>query len=108
MLVPYRQPVLIVVYDLAGIGPPDLVVGGGQDAADFGAGDGAAHGDVDMGGEPPLGFDGGAVLHVVAEVAAQVLDEPVEQRGERQRVLGGPVIVVRGGVGGIPSPPTRP
>ena len=81
-------------------GPPDLVVGGGDDAAEVGAGDGAAEGDVDVRGEPPLGFDGGEVLDVVAEVAAQVLDEPVEQRGEVQRVAGGPVIVVGAGVGG--------
>ena len=51
------------------------------------------------GSEAPLGFDGGEVLHVVAEVAAQVLDEPVEQRGEGQRVPGGPVIVIGGRVG---------
>jgi hypothetical protein len=31
-------------------------------------------------GEAALGTDGGEVLGVVAEVAAQVLDEPVEQR----------------------------
>ena len=76
------------------------MVGGGQDAADLGPGHGAAHGDVDVRGEPPLGFDGGEVLQVVAEVAAQVLDEPVEQRGEGQGVAGGPVIVVGAGVGG--------
>jgi len=45
-----------------------------------------------------LGFDGGEVLHVLAEVAAQVLDEPVEQRGEDQGVPGGLVVVVSGGV----------
>ena len=33
------------------------------------------------------GFDGGGkVRHVVAKVAAQVLDEPVEQRGEAARL----------------------
>ena len=89
-----------VVLDGAGVGPPDLVVGGGQDPAELGAGDGAAHGDVDVRGEPPLRFDGGEVLQVVAEVAAQVLDEPVEQRGEGQRVPGRPVVVVGAGVGG--------
>ena len=98
-LVPDGQLVAVVL-DGAGVGPPDLVVGGGQDPAQLGAGDGAAHGDVDVRGEAPLGFDGGEVLHVVAEVAAQVLDEPVEQRGEGQRVPGGPVIVVGGRVGG--------
>ena len=45
-----------------------------------------------------MGFDGGEVLHVLAEVAAQVLDEPVEQRGEDQGVPGGLVVVVSGGV----------
>ena len=53
-----------------------------------------------MRGEAALGFDGGEVLHVVAEVAAQVLDEPVEQRGERQRVPRRPVIVIGCRVGG--------
>jgi hypothetical protein len=47
------------------------VAGGGQDAADLGPGDGAAHGDVHARGEPFLRFDGGEVLDVVAEVAAR-------------------------------------
>jgi hypothetical protein len=37
-------------------------------------------------GQAALGFDGGEVLHVVAEETAQVLDEPVQQRGEVDRV----------------------
>ena len=41
-----------------------------------------------------MGFDGGEVLDVVAEVAAQVLDEPIEQRGEVQRVPRGPLVVI--------------
>ena len=106
-LVPDRQ-VVPVVLDGAGRRPPDLVVGGGQDAAQLGAGHGAAQGDVYVRGEPFLWFDGGEVLQVVAEVAAQVLDEPVEQRGEVQRVPGGPVIVVGDRVGGRPSSSTRP
>jgi hypothetical protein len=93
VLVPDRH-LVILEFDLGGVGPPDLVVGGGQDAADFGAGDGAAHGDVDVRGEPPLGFDGGEILQVVAKVAAQVLDEPVKQRREGQRVPGRTVIVI--------------
>ena len=101
VLVPHGQ-LVAVVSDGAGAGPPDLVVGGGQDAADLGPGNGTAQGDVDVRGEPPLGFDSGEVLQVVAEVAAQVLDEPVEQRGEGQRVPGGPVIVVGNRVGGRP------
>ena len=62
--------------------------------------DGAADGDVDVRGEPFLGFDGGEVLQVVADQAAQVLDEPVEQRGEVQRVPGRPRVVVGVRVGG--------
>ena len=89
-----------VVSDLGDVRPPDLVVGGGEHAAQLGAGDGAPDRDVDVGGEPPLGFDGGEVLQVVAEVAAQVLDEPVEQRGKGQRVSRRPVIVVGGRVDG--------
>ena len=107
VLVPDRQ-LVTVVFDGAGVGPPDLVVGGGQDAADLGPGHGAAHGDVDVRGEPPLGFDGGEVLQVAAEVATQVLDEPVEQGGEGQRVAGGAIIMVGGRVGGCPVQPTRP
>src|ERR1019366_9633388 len=45
-------------------------------------------------GEPPLWLDGGEVLDVVAEEPAQVLDQPVEQRGEVQRVPRRPLIVV--------------
>ena len=85
---------------VGGVGPPDLVVGGGEHPAQLGAGDGAADGEVDVRGQAALGFDSGEVLHVVAEVAAQVLNEPVEQRGERQCVPRGPVIVVGAGVGG--------
>ena len=49
--------------------------------------------------EPSLRFDGGEVLDVVAEEPAQVLDKPVEQRGEVQRVAGGLLVVVAGRVG---------
>jgi hypothetical protein len=82
-----------------------LVVGGGDDLPQLVAGDGAADGEVDVRGKSPLGFDGGEVLQVVAEEAAQVLDEPVEQRREMQRVARGPPVVVsvrvgRGAVGG--------
>ena len=63
VLVPDRQ-VAAVVCDGLGGGPPDLVVGRGDDFAEFGAGDGAADGDVDVRGEPFLGFDGGEVLDV--------------------------------------------
>ncbi len=41
----------------------------------------------------------GEVLHVIAKVSAQVLDEPVEQRREMDRVTGGPLVVVAGRVG---------
>ena len=64
------------------------------------AGDGAADGEVDVRGEAALWFDGGEVLQVIADVAAQVLDEPVEQRGEVQRVAGGAGVVVGVRVGG--------
>jgi hypothetical protein len=76
------------------------VVGRGDDLTQVGAGDGAADGDVGVRGEAFLGFDGGEVLEVVAEVAAQVLDEPVEQGGEVQRVPRGPLVVVSLRVGG--------
>ena len=76
------------------------MVGRGDDLAELGAGDGAADGDVHVRGEPPLRFDGGEVLDVVADEAAQVLDEPVEQRGEGQRVPGGVAIIVGVRVGG--------
>jgi len=47
-----------------------------------------------------LRFDGGEVLDVVAEEAAQVLDEPVEQRREVQRITGRLLVVVGRRVGG--------
>ena len=59
-------------------------------------------------GEPALGFDGGEILQVVADEAAQVLDEPVEQRGEVQRIAGGAGVVVGAGSAGVPSLVTRP
>src|ERR1035437_9418882 len=49
---------------------------------------------MDVRGQPSLWFDGGEVLNVVAEEPAQVLDEPVEQRSEVQRVPCGPRVVV--------------
>jgi hypothetical protein len=55
---------------------------------------------MDVRGEPLLGFDGSEVLQVVAKVAAQVLDEPVEQRGEGQGIAGSLVVVVGLRVGG--------
>jgi hypothetical protein len=65
-LVPDQQ-VAIVVLDLICGWPPDLVVRRGQDLPQFGTGEGAAYGDVDVRGEPPLRFDGGEILHVIAE-----------------------------------------
>src|SRR6476660_2605566 len=74
---PDGQLVTVAVLD-RDVRPPNLVVSRGEHAAQLGPGDGAPQGDVDMGSEAALGFDGGEVLHVGAEVAAQVLDEPVE------------------------------
>ena len=54
---------------------------------------------MDVRGEPPLRFDGGEVLQVIAEEAAQVLDEPVEQGREVQRVPCRPHVVVAVRVG---------
>jgi hypothetical protein len=51
-------------------------------------------------GRAALWFDSGEVLQVIAGEAAQVLDEPVEQRGEVQRVAGGAGVVVGVRVGG--------
>jgi hypothetical protein len=63
---------------------------------------------VDMRGETALGFDGGEVLQVIANKAAQVLDEPVEQRGEVQGVAGGVGVVVGVRVGGCSVFADRP
>ncbi len=71
------------------------MVGGGEHLPQQRPGHRASDGDVDVRGEPPLGFDGAEILHLVAEDAAQVLDEPVEQGGEVQRVPGGPLVVIR-------------
>jgi hypothetical protein len=58
--------------------------------------------------EAALGFDGGEVLQVVAGQAAQVLDEPVEQRGEVQRVPRGRGVVIAVRVGGCAVFPDAP
>ena len=97
-LVPDGQ-VRVVVLDLVGGWPPHLVVGRGEHLPQLGAGHGAADRHVNVRGEPPLWLDGGEVLEVVADQAAQVLDQPVEQRGEVQRVSGGALVVVGGRVG---------
>ena len=97
-LVPDRQPT-VVVFDLGGGWPPDLVVGRGEHLAQFGAGDRAPDRYMDMRGKAPLGFDGGEVLDVIPGYAAQVLNEPVEQGGEADGIAGGPLVVVGGRVG---------
>src|SRR3569833_2617501 len=51
-----------------------------------------------MWGESALWFDGGEVLDVVADEAAQVLHEAVDQFGEVQRVPSRPPVVIRGRV----------
>ena len=84
------------------------MVGSGEDLAELLAGDGAADGKVDMRGEPALEFDGGEVLQVIPGEPAQVLDEPVEQRGEVQCVAGGAGVVVGVRVGGCSVLATRP
>jgi hypothetical protein len=76
------------------------MVGGCDYPPQVGAGDGAAQSDVGVRGEAFLGFDCGEVLHVVAQIAAQILNEPVEQRGEVQRVAGGLPVVVGVWIGG--------
>ena len=80
-------------------GPPDLVVGRGGDGPEFGAGDGASDGGVEVRGAAFLGFDGAEVLHVPPDAAPGVLPEPIQQRGEVDCVAGGPPIVVVIGVG---------
>jgi hypothetical protein len=90
---PYRQAVALEP-DVICRGPTDLVVGDDDDLPQLGAGDGAAHGDINVRGQPLLRLDGGEVLHVVAEDTAQVLDEPVEQGGEVWCIPGGPLVVV--------------
>ncbi len=79
--------------------PPDLVVGRGEHLAQLDAGHGAADCHVHVRGEPLLRLDRGEVLEVVADEPAQVLDQPVEQRGEVQRVAGRPLVVVAVRVG---------
>ena len=89
----------VVVLYVAGGWPPDLVVGRGEHLAQLGAGHGAADRHVHVRGEALLRFDRGEVLEVVAEEPAQVLDQPVEQRGEVQRVTRRPLVVVSGRAG---------
>ena len=72
-LVPDRQRAVLEP-DGGRVRPPHLVIGGRQHPAQLGPGDGAAHGEVDVRGQPPLGLDCGEVLHVVAEEPAEVLN----------------------------------
>ena len=60
-------------------------------------------------GQPPLQLDRREILHVVAEEPAKVLNEPVEQRREVQRVAGCLLVVVasRVGSGADPRAPAR-
>jgi hypothetical protein len=97
-LVPDGQ-LAVAVLDFGGW-PPDLVIGRGQDLAQLGAGDGAPDRNVDVRGETALWLNGGEVLDVVPGEAAQVLNEPVEQRGEADRIPHGPQVVVSGRVSG--------
>jgi hypothetical protein len=92
-LVPDRL-VSVTEANRVGGGPPDLVVGRGEHPPQLGAGHGAADRHMDVRGQAALGLDGGEVLKVVAEEAAQVLDQPVEQRGEVDRVTCRPLVVV--------------
>ena len=107
LLVPHR-PLIPVKADRGYVRPPDLVIGSGQHPAQLGAGHGAADRDVDVRGQALLRFDGGKVLHVIAEEPPEVFDEPVEQGREVQRVPRRPGVVVGAGVGGgavVADPP---
>ena len=92
-LVPGRE-LPVVVHHSIGLRPPDLVVGRGEHLAQLGARDRAPDRHMDMGSKPFLRFDDGEVLHVVAEVPAQVLYQPVEQRSEVDRIARRPLVVV--------------
>ena len=98
-LMPDRQ-LVVLVPDAVGCWPPHLVIGGRDDLPQIGAGDSAAECDVRVRGQTFLRLDDSEVLDVVAEVAAQVLDEPVEERGEMDRVTRRPLVVVATWVGG--------
>ena len=93
VLVPHRRHVTVEADDGV-VRPPHLVVGRGQDPAQIGAGDRTAHGQVDVRGQTSLRFDHGEVLNVIAKEPPEVLDEPIEQRPEVQRVAGRPLVVV--------------
>ena len=98
-LVPDRHPVGRVDGLVVG-GPPHLVVGGGGDLAQELARDGAAYSGVQVRCAAALWFDGGEVLDVPADRAAEVLPEPVDQVPEVDRVAGGGAVVVALGVDG--------
>ncbi|OLM08275.1 hypothetical protein Ae505Ps2_6254 [Pseudonocardia sp. Ae505_Ps2] len=99
VVVPAGEPVPAVDEFVVG-GPPDLVVGRGGDRSEFGAGDGAADGGVEVGCSAFLGFDGAEVLHVPTHTAPRVLPEPVEQFREVDRIPRRPAVVVGVGVEG--------
>jgi hypothetical protein len=82
--VPDREPVDVHV--LVEGRPPDLQVGALGDRLDHLPGNRTAQGGVQVRGQAPLWFDAGEVLDLVTGSPAQVLDPPVHELGEVQRI----------------------
>ena len=76
------------------VGPPDLVVGGGDDLAGNLVRDRAPQRGVQMRCSAFLRFHGREVLHLPAQDATQVLHQAVHQRGEVDRISRGTPVVV--------------
>ena len=85
-----------------------MLIGGVQHLPQQWPGHAAAHCQVQVRGQPFLRFHAAAVLRFIAEDPAQVLDEPVKQRGEMDRVPGRPGVVVASRVSWVPSSLTLP
>ena len=69
--------------------PPHRGVGGGNHLPQELTRNRATQRGMDVRGEPALWFEDREVLHVVTDRAAQVLDEPVPQLRQVQRIEGG-------------------
>jgi hypothetical protein len=93
ILVPHRQ-LVPGIPDFLGGGPPHLVIGGIQHLAQQRPRNAAPDRDMNMRGEPLLRLDPSKVLRLIAQHPPQILDEPVEQRGEVDRIPRRPHIVI--------------
>ena len=93
LLIPDGQ-VLPAVDHRVRVRPPHVDVRRRREFPNEGAGQGPADRVVRVRSSPPLRFDGGEVLHVIARDAAQVLMPPVQQLAHMQGIPCRPPVVI--------------